>query len=110
MDGRSGSDLLGACILEFADGYLGMQDVLLSQVGYKFRFFGKDAETAASVCRIFAYPDRNFMTASIPVPRLHAYVRRLVAAGHKVHLPYLFSATALPLHPLLSQISPLPVF
>ena len=56
----------------------------LLQVGYKFRFFGEDAEIAASTCNIFCYPDRNFMTASIPVPRLHVYVRRLVAAGHKV--------------------------
>ena len=57
-------------------------------VGYKFRFFGEDAETAARECNIFCYPDRNFMVASIPVPRLHVYVRRLVRAGHKVrHLP-----------------------
>ena len=39
---------------------------------------------AARECNIFAYPDRNFMTASVPVPRLHVYVRRLVEAGHKV--------------------------
>ena len=56
------------------------------QVGYKFRFFGEDAEVAARECNIFAYPDRNFMTASIPVPRLRVYVRRLVEAGHKVLL------------------------
>ena len=59
---------------------------LYLQVGYKFRFFGKDAEVASSLCNIFSYPDRNFMTASIPVPRLHVYVRRLVAAGYKVCL------------------------
>lgn len=35
-------------------------------------------------CNLFCYPDRNFMTASIPLPRLHVYVRRLVEAGHKV--------------------------
>ena len=35
------------------------------------------------VCNIFCYPDRNFMTASLPLPRLHVYVRRLVEAGHK---------------------------
>lgn len=56
-------------------------------MGYKFRFFGKDAEIAASTCNIFCYPDRNFMTASVPVPRLHVHVRRLVAAGHKVSDP-----------------------
>lgn len=60
-------------------------DVLdMAQVGYKFRFFGEDAEIAARECNIFSYPDRNFMTASIPVPRLHVYVRRLVQAGYKV--------------------------
>lgn len=64
-------------------------DYLDVQVGYKFRFFGKDAEIASSLCNIFTYPDRNFMTASIPVPRLHVYVRRLVAAGYKVlHLSW----------------------
>ena len=35
---------------------------------------------------IFAYhpKDRLYLTASVPVPRLHIYVRRLVDAGHKV--------------------------
>lgn len=33
---------------------------------------------------IYCYLDRNFMTASFPVPRLPIHVRRLVAAGHKV--------------------------
>lgn len=56
----------------------------LPQVGYKFRFFGEDAEVASSLCNIFCYPARNFMSATIPVARLHVYVRRLVAAGHKV--------------------------
>lgn len=42
------------------------------------------AEIAARECNIFAFPDHNFMTASIPVPRLHVYVRRLVEGGHKV--------------------------
>ena len=35
-------------------------------------------------CNIFAYPDHNYLTASVPVPRLHVYVRRLVQAGHQV--------------------------
>jgi DNA mismatch repair protein MSH3 len=62
-------------------------DVLLVvEVGYKMRFFGDDAETAASVCNIMAYPDHNFLTASIPTQRLHVHVRRLVRAGHKVGL------------------------
>ena len=54
------------------------------QVGYKYRLFGEDAEIASSLCNIFSYPDRNFMTASVPVHRLHVYVRRLVEAGYKV--------------------------
>ena len=44
------------------------------------------ADTASKECNIFAYPDHNFLTASIPVPRLHVYVRRLVEAGHKVSI------------------------
>ena len=56
------------------------------QVGYKYRLFGEDAEVASSLCNIFSYPDRNFMTASVPVHRLHVYVRRLVEAGYKVML------------------------
>ena len=44
------------------------------------------ADIASKECNIFAYPDHNFLTASIPVPRLHVYVRRLVEAGYKVSL------------------------
>ena len=44
------------------------------------------ADIASKECNIFAYPDHNFLTASIPVPRLHVYVRRLVEAGYKVGL------------------------
>lgn len=60
-------------------------DVLLMiEVGYKFRFFGNDAETAARVLGIFAYYNHNFLSASIPTFRLHVHVRRLVEAGYKV--------------------------
>jgi DNA mismatch repair protein MSH3 len=54
------------------------------QVGYKYRFFGNDAAIAAQICNIFCYQDRNFLTASVPVHRIHVHVRRLVQAGHKV--------------------------
>jgi MutS domain I len=54
------------------------------QCGYKFRFFGEDAELAAASLNIYAFRDRAFMTASIPLHRLHVYVRRLVRLGHKV--------------------------
>ncbi|KAL5812968.1 hypothetical protein ACOSQ3_027918 [Xanthoceras sorbifolium] len=60
-------------------------DVLLMiEVGYKFRFFGDDAETAARVLGIYAHVDRNFVTASVPTFRLNVHVRRLVGAGYKV--------------------------
>ncbi|GAB0492293.1 hypothetical protein MMPV_003555 [Pyropia vietnamensis] len=58
--------------------------VLLVEVGYKFRFFGEDAETAARVLRIYSHFDHNFLTASVPVFRLAFHVRRLVAAGYRV--------------------------
>ncbi|KAK1284628.1 DNA mismatch repair protein MSH3 [Acorus calamus] len=60
-------------------------DVLLMvEVGYKYRFFGADAEAAARVLGIIAHVDRNFLTASVPAFRLGFHVRRLVAAGFKV--------------------------
>ena len=58
--------------------------LLLIEVGYKFHFYGEDARVASKVLNIFAYQSRNYLTASVPVPRLHVYVRRLVDAGHKV--------------------------
>lgn len=58
--------------------------VLAIEVGYKFRFFGRDAEVASEVLGIFSYPDRNFLTAGVPTARIDVHIRRLVAAGHKV--------------------------
>ena len=58
--------------------------VLAIEVGYKFTFFGRDAEVAASVLRTFAYTARNYLTTAVPVPALAKSVRRLVAAGHRV--------------------------
>ncbi|XP_068204490.1 DNA mismatch repair protein Msh3-like [Palaemon carinicauda] len=58
--------------------------LLFIECGYKFRFFGNDAEVAAKELNIVAHLDHNFMTASIPTHRLHVHVRRLVAKGHKV--------------------------
>ncbi|RZC64894.1 hypothetical protein C5167_008588 [Papaver somniferum] len=54
------------------------------EVGYRYRFFGEDAEIAAKVLGIYAHLDHNFLTASIPTFRLHVHVRRLVNVGHKV--------------------------
>ncbi|XP_014671556.1 PREDICTED: DNA mismatch repair protein Msh3-like [Priapulus caudatus] len=58
--------------------------LLMVECGYKYRFFGTDAEIAAKELNIFCHLDHNFMTASIPTHRLFVHLRRLVAAGHKV--------------------------
>ena len=58
--------------------------VLAIEVGYKFMFFGVDAEIAASVLRVFAYNERGSLRASVPAPGLARAVRRLVGAGHRV--------------------------
>ncbi|NWR87061.1 MSH3 protein, partial [Furnarius figulus] len=58
--------------------------VLCVECGYKYRFFGEDAEIAARELNIYCHLDHNFMTASIPSHRLFIHVRRLVAKGHKV--------------------------
>ncbi|CAG9463646.1 unnamed protein product [Pedinophyceae sp. YPF-701] len=58
--------------------------LLAVEVGYKFRFFGEDAEAAAQVCKLYCYTDHSFLTASVPVARLFVHVRRLVEAGHRV--------------------------
>eukprot|EP00898_Chlorokybus_atmophyticus_P006111 jgi/Chlat1/6500/Chrsp45S05988 len=69
-------------VVEFKEKY---PDVLLMvEVGYKYRFFGADAEIAAKVLGIFAHYNHSFLTASIPTFRLHVHVRRLVEAGYKV--------------------------
>ncbi|GAM25446.1 hypothetical protein SAMD00019534_086210 [Acytostelium subglobosum LB1] len=58
--------------------------VLMVEVGYKFKFFGADAEVANKVLNIYSYVAKNFLNASIPVQRLHFHLRRLVHAGYKV--------------------------
>ncbi|KAL8780926.1 MAG: hypothetical protein Q9213_006237 [Squamulea squamosa] len=74
-----------------------MDTLLIIEVGYKFRFFGEDARTAAKELSIVCIPGKyrydehpseahldRFASASIPVHRLHVHVKRLVGAGHKV--------------------------
>ncbi|XP_053405229.1 DNA mismatch repair protein Msh3-like isoform X2 [Mercenaria mercenaria] len=68
--------------VEFRDKY--RDAVLFIECGYKYRFFGKDAEIAAKVLKIYAHHDHNFLTASIPVHRLFVHVSRIVSAGYKV--------------------------
>ncbi|KAL1916809.1 uncharacterized protein VTP21DRAFT_5513 [Calcarisporiella thermophila] len=58
--------------------------LLMVEVGYKYRFFGEDAQVASKELGIACFLDHNFYTASIPTHRLHVHVRRLVYAGHKV--------------------------
>ncbi|XP_029294646.1 DNA mismatch repair protein Msh3 [Cottoperca gobio] len=61
------------------------KDALLAvECGYKYRFFGEDAEIAAKELNIVCSLDHNFMTCSIPTHRLFVHVRRLVSHGHKV--------------------------
>lgn len=60
--------------------------LLVVEVGYKMRFFGRDAETASRLVKLFAYQDKHFLTASFPVHRTPIYVRRLCAQGCKVGL------------------------
>ncbi|MEQ2277224.1 hypothetical protein XENORESO_021981, partial [Xenotaenia resolanae] len=61
------------------------RDALLAvECGYKYRFFGEDAEIAAKELNITCHLDHNFMTCSIPTHRLFVHVRRLVSHGHKV--------------------------
>lgn len=74
-----------------------MDTILVVEVGYKFKFFGEDARTAAKELSIVCIPGKfrydehvseghldAFASASFPVHRLHVHVKRLVNAGHKV--------------------------
>ncbi|NXM67603.1 MSH3 protein, partial [Serilophus lunatus] len=71
--------------LQFIDMKKQFKDaVLCVECGYKYRFFGEDAEVAARELNISCHLDHNFLTASIPSHRLFVHVRRLVAQGHKV--------------------------
>lgn len=58
--------------------------LLMMEHGYRYRFFGEDAETASKVLKIQSHWMKNFLNASIPIHRVHIHTRKLVAAGHKV--------------------------
>ncbi|KAI9456446.1 DNA mismatch repair protein MSH3 [Russula earlei] len=58
--------------------------LLMIEVGYKYRFFGEDAKIAAKELGIVAYPDRNFIVASIPTHRRDIHLRKLLSRGYKV--------------------------
>ncbi|PBP25846.1 putative DNA mismatch repair protein msh3 [Diplocarpon rosae] len=74
-----------------------LDTLLIVEVGYKFKFFGEDARTAAKVLSIVCIPGKvrfdehpseahltRFASASIPVHRLPVHAKRLVGAGLKV--------------------------
>lgn len=70
---------------QFIDVKARFPDALLAvEVGYKYQFFGYDAEKASEVCNIVCYSKNAFKGASIPVHRLFVHVRRLVEHGYKV--------------------------
>lgn len=58
--------------------------VLMVECGYRFRFFGNDAELAAKELCIMCSQDRNLATASVPTHRLGVHLEHLVSRGHKV--------------------------
>nr|XP_056704992.1 DNA mismatch repair protein Msh3 [Euleptes europaea] len=71
--------------LQFLEMKNQYKDVILCvECGYKYRFFGDDAEIAAKELNIYCHQNHNLMTASIPTHRLFVHVRRLVAKGYKV--------------------------
>ncbi|XP_073243311.1 DNA mismatch repair protein Msh3-like isoform X3 [Porites lutea] len=71
--------------LQFVEVKSNYPDVILFvECGYRYRFFGEDAEIAAKELNIFCHVDHNFQTASIPTHRLHVHVKRLVSKGYKV--------------------------
>lgn len=58
--------------------------ILFVESGYRYRFFGRDAEIASKVLNIQANMSHNFLTGSVPVHRLHVHARKLVQEGYKV--------------------------
>lgn len=79
---------------QFLELKLNNHDKLLAvQVGYKFKFFGEDAEIASKILNIMLIPGNikfedlkngNFAYCSIPDNRLHIHLQRLLNYGHKV--------------------------
>lgn len=69
-------------ILELKAAHPGV--LLIIEVGYKLKFYGEDARIASKELNIMCFPERNLLTAMIPVHRLHIHVKRLISAGHKV--------------------------
>lgn len=64
------------------------QDKLMAvQVGYKYKFWGKDAEIVAKIINVMLLKhetDERFNYCSIPDNRLHVHLKRLLSMGYKV--------------------------
>ncbi|TDL27572.1 DNA mismatch repair protein MSH3 [Rickenella mellea] len=60
------------------------ETLLMVEVGYKYRFFGDDAKIASKELGIVCFPDRNFLTASIPTHRREIHLKKLISQGYKV--------------------------
>ncbi|KAJ7694222.1 muts domain V-domain-containing protein [Mycena rosella] len=58
--------------------------LLMVEVGYKYKFFGEDARVAAKELGMVCFMDRNFLVASIPVPRRDIHLKKLLSQGYKV--------------------------
>nr|P26359.1 RecName: Full=DNA mismatch repair protein msh3; AltName: Full=Mating-type switching protein swi4; AltName: Full=MutS protein homolog 3 [Schizosaccharomyces pombe 972h-]CAA43603.1 Swi4 [Schizosaccharomyces pombe] len=68
--------------LELKKNY--QETILAIEVGYKFRFFGKDAKIASEVLGISCYFEHNFLNASVPSYRIDYHLERLINFGLKV--------------------------
>ena len=55
--------------------------LLMVECGYKYRFFGEDAVTAAKLLHICCFQKGAYQTASIPTHRWSLHLQRLVDAG-----------------------------
>ena len=93
-------------VLDLQKKYHASDCVLAIECGYKYRFFGKDAEIASKVLKIFSYPDRNFLTASVPTGRIDFHVRRLVRSGYRVGIVSQVETAAIKAHDASSKNQP----
>ena len=71
-------------VVELKSRYKGC--LLMVECGYRFRFFGDDADCASQALGIWTRMDHNFLVASIPTFRVVHHLKRLVAAGYRVAL------------------------
>lgn len=58
--------------------------LLMIEVGYKYKFFGEDAQIASKELSIVCYPDHNYLVASVPDHRRDIHLKKLLSRGHKV--------------------------